>query len=74
MEPELGAAVREAAQRAGLSVSAWLAGAAADRLRNELLSSALDQWETEDGPFTEEELNAAAATLSLLQQGARLAS
>ncbi|MDQ2882563.1 MAG: hypothetical protein M3Y48_15535 [Actinomycetota bacterium] len=44
MEPDLGAAVRDAAERAGMSVSGWLAQAAEDRLRNELLGAALDAW------------------------------
>lgn len=64
MAPEIGAAVREAAAREGNSVSAWLSQAAAQRLRNDLLGAALDQWEAEDGPFTDDELNAAAAALS----------
>lgn len=57
MPPELGEGVRQAAARQGISVSAWLAQAAADRLRNELLGAALDAWESEDGPFAETELN-----------------
>jgi len=65
MDPELGAAVRGAAERAGLSVSGWLAQAAADRLRNDLLGVALDAWEAEDGPFGDDELDAAAATLGI---------
>lgn len=65
MEPDLGAAVRDAAKRAGMSVSSWLAQAAADRLRNDLLGAALDVWEAEDGPFGAEELDAAAATLGV---------
>ena len=65
MEPELGAAVRDAAQRAGMSVSGWLAQAAADRLRNDLLGAALDGWEVQDGPFGDEELDAAAAALGV---------
>jgi cytochrome P450 len=65
MEPDLGAAVREAAERAGMSVSGWLAQAAADRLRNDLLGAALDAWEAEEGPFGDEELDAAAATLGI---------
>lgn len=64
MPPEIGAAVRDAAARQGTSVSNWLASAAAQRLRNELLGAALDQWEADDGPFSDEELNAAAAALS----------
>ena len=64
MPPEVGSAVCKAAAREGTSVSNWLAAAAAQRLRNELLEAALDQWEAEQGPFTNEELNAAAAALS----------
>jgi hypothetical protein len=47
MPPELGEGVRQAAARQGISVSAWLAEAAADRLRNGLLGAALDAWESE---------------------------
>jgi hypothetical protein len=65
MDPDLGAAVREAAQEEGVSVSAWLSGAAAARLRNHLLGRALDRWEAEIGPPTEEELDAAAEKLGL---------
>lgn len=64
MPPEIGAAVRDAAARQGISVSNWLAAAAAQRLRNELLGAALDRWEAEAGPFSDEELDAAAAALS----------
>jgi len=63
MPPEVGAAVRAAAAREGTSVSNWLGGAAIQRLRNELLGAALDHWEAEQGPFSEDELNAAAAAL-----------
>lgn len=66
MPPELGEGVRQAAARQGTSVSTWLSEAAADRLRNELLGAALDEWESEDGPFTEAELNAAASRLGLV--------
>lgn len=71
MPPEIGAAVRDAASRQGTSVSNWLAAAAAQQLRNHLLGAALDAWETEDGPFTDEELDAAATALGASrQQGA----
>ena len=63
MPPEVGAAVREAAAREGMSVSNWMAAAAAQRLRNELLGAGLDLWEAEQGPFSDDELNAAAAAL-----------
>ncbi|MGH3670909.1 MAG: hypothetical protein ACRDSH_09765 [Pseudonocardiaceae bacterium] len=48
-----------------MSVSGWLAQAAADRLRNDLLGAALDVWETEDGPFGDEELDVAANALGI---------
>lgn len=64
MAPEIGAAVREAAAREGTSVSMWLTVAAAQRLRNDLLGVALDMWEAEDGPFSDEELNMAAKALN----------
>jgi hypothetical protein len=65
MPPELGEGVRQAAARQGTSVSTWLTEAAADKLRNELLGAALDQWEVEDGPFTSVELDEAASRLGL---------
>lgn len=65
MPPELGEGVRQAAARQGISVSTWLSEAAADRLRNELLGAALDAWESEEGSFTEAELDAAASRLGL---------
>jgi hypothetical protein len=65
MPPELGAGVRRAAARQGTSVSTWLTEAAADKLRNEILGDALDQWEAEDGPFTQAELDEAASRLGL---------
>lgn len=59
LDPDLGKAIREAAAEEQTSVSAWLAEAAADRLRNRLLGMALDAWEAENGAITEEELAAA---------------
>ncbi len=70
LEAQLGAAVRDAAARSGVSVSSWIAGAAADRLRNELLGRALDRWEEEDGAFSEAELDAAAAALGVARRRA----
>ena len=63
LAPELGRAARRAAKRANLSLSAWIAEAAADRVRNEALGAALDEWEADDGAFTSDELAAAARTL-----------
>lgn len=66
--PEIGAAVRDAATRQGTSVSSWLTAAASQRLRNELLGAALDVWEAEDGPLSDEELDVAAAALGAKQR------
>lgn len=63
LDPTLGQAARRAAKRANVSVSAWIAEATADRLRNEALKDALVQWQSEDGPFTPSELAAAAKAL-----------
>ncbi|MCC6622920.1 MAG: hypothetical protein IT385_16795 [Deltaproteobacteria bacterium] len=63
LDPALGAAVRAAARRAKLSVSAWIAEATADRLRHEALKEALVQWQSDDGAFTSTELAAAAKAL-----------
>ena len=63
MDPRLGAAVRRAAKRARMSLSAWIAEATADRVRNEALGRALDHWEAEDGAFTADELASAAESL-----------
>ena len=71
MDPELGAADRNAAEQAGSSVSAWLAAAASDRLRNQLLGSALDAWEAETTPFSEAELEEAARTLGVCRRASR---
>jgi len=68
MPPEIGAAVRDAAARQGMSLSTWLAEAAAQRLRGELLGAALDVWEAEDGPFNDDELNAAATALGAVRR------
>lgn len=70
MDPVLGEAVRAAAARSQTSVSRWLAQAAADRLRNDLLGAALDAREAEDGPFDETELNAAASALGITRDAA----
>jgi hypothetical protein len=75
--PELGDAVREAAERSGVTLSAWLAEAARAKLRAEEdeqeahehriqgLNAFLDEWEAEHGAFTEEELTRAARKLGV---------
>ena len=53
-DPDLGDAVRAAAQRSGRGLSAWLAEAAAARLRSDALAEFLDAWEAEHGELTAE--------------------
>jgi hypothetical protein len=53
---KLGAAIKKSAARSSLSVSAWLAEAARDRLRRQALGEAIETWETTHGTLTEAEL------------------
>lgn len=62
---DLGADVRAAAEAQGVSVSAWLAGAARARLRQDYLRAALDEWTAEEGPPDETTVTDA---VSLLQR------
>jgi predicted transcriptional regulator len=71
LDPELGAAVRKAAKRANVSLSAWIAQATADRIRNEALGRALEEWQAEDGAFTAAELAEAARALGFEQKRRR---
>jgi hypothetical protein len=64
-DPDLGDAVRGAARHRGSSLSAWLAEAAAAKLRAEALADYLDEWEAERGSLTADELAAAASELGI---------
>lgn len=55
LDEELAVVVRAAAAEEGLSVSAWLANAAQDRIRNRLLRVALDELALEEGAMSPEE-------------------
>ncbi len=65
LAPDLGDAVRDAARRRGASLSAWLAEAAAAKLRAEALADYLDHWEVQHGAITGDELARAAAELGV---------
>jgi hypothetical protein len=65
LDPDLGDAVRGAALHRGSSLSAWLAEAAATKLRAEALEDYLEAWEAEHGPLAAEELAAAASELGV---------
>lgn len=64
MNEDLARAVRAAARRSGVSLSAWLTEAAAAALRNDLLGAALHEWEQKVGGFTAEQLAEAERILS----------
>jgi hypothetical protein len=72
MDPELGRSVRDAAARSGSSVSGWMAAAAADRLRNDLLGEALATWEAETAPFSDEELDSSVRVPGVTRAGRRV--
>jgi hypothetical protein len=69
-DPDLGDAVRGAARHRGSSLSAWLAEAAAAKLRAEALGDYLEEWEARHGPLTAKELASAAAELGVSQPAA----
>ena len=55
VDEEIAQVVRDSAARDGVSVSAWLSEAAANRIRNELLGQALDALGEELGELTDAE-------------------
>ena len=61
---ELGAAIRASATVSDQSVSAWLAEAAANRLRLDGLGGALQAWESRFGTLAEVEVATADAVLT----------
>ena len=56
LPPDLAEAIEHAAAAEGTTFSAWLADAAAHRLRIEAGRRAIADWEREHGPLTPEEL------------------
>jgi hypothetical protein len=64
-DSELGDAVRSAAAQAGKPLSAWLAEAAASKLRAEALDEFLANWQAEHGVLTTEEIARAERELGL---------
>ena len=63
LDPALAGEVRVAALNQGATISAWMAEAAAQALRNETLKATLEAWELEDGPSTDADLDHAAHEL-----------
>ena len=58
MDDALLAGIRADAGAEGLTLSSWLAGAAADRLRLKALRHLVQEWEAEHGAVTVAELDA----------------
>lgn len=73
MEPRLGDDIRAAAERAGMSVSAWLADAAAARLRWQALADFLSDWQAKHGTITAAELAKARGELGYPAKRKRVA-
>lgn len=63
LDPTLGQHIYAAAEREGLSVSAWLARAAAGELRRQALASFLADWQRKNGRIKPGELAKARAEL-----------
>jgi len=64
-DAELGDAVRSAASQAGKPLSAWLAEAAASKLRAEALAEFLANWQAEHGMLTAAEIARAEQELGV---------
>lgn len=71
LDPELSRALREAAEEDDVSVSAWMAEAVRQRLRNHMLGLALDEIMAEQGWSREELLREAQQEDEAEQRAAR---
>ncbi len=74
LDATVAAQVALAAERAGVSVSAWLNHAAANELSIEAGLDAVREWEADHGELTPEELAAADSLLDRVTVAARRAS
>lgn len=74
LDDAVAAQVVLAAERAGVSVSAWLNHAATNQLSLESGLDAVREWEAEHGELTPEELAAADSLLDRVTATARRAS
>jgi hypothetical protein len=57
VDPEIHKKIVRAATREGVSISAWMTGAARDALRQRAGLAAVELWEKEHGRFTRQELD-----------------
>lgn len=74
LDDEVADKVVRAAERAGVSVSAWLNHAAENELAIEAGLDAVREWEADHGMLTAEELAAADVLLDRVLESARRAS
>ena len=65
LDPGLSADIRQAAELEGTSLSAWIADAAAARLRSEALDAFFEDYQHEHGAFTDDEIRAAQERLGI---------
>ncbi|HVY91625.1 MAG TPA: YlcI/YnfO family protein [Bryobacteraceae bacterium] len=59
VDPEVHKNIVRAAAREGVSISAWITGAARDALRQRAGLAAVELWEKENGRFTAKEMEEA---------------
>ncbi len=71
MDDVLLADARAEAEAAGLTLSSWLAEAAADRLRLKALHHLVDEWEAEHGAISVAELDALEDKVAEARRSAR---
>lgn len=63
VDPKIYDKILAAAARDGVSVSAWMTGAAREALRRRAGLAAIAEWEKEHGSFSAEEMNEARSSV-----------
>lgn len=59
MDPELADRAKDLAEQEGKSLSAWISELVAEAVRREGLRQWIEEWQDENGRFTEEEMREA---------------
>ena len=59
MDPELADRAKDIAEQEGKSLSAWISELVAEAVRREGLRQWIEEWQDENGRFTEEEMREA---------------
>ncbi len=71
IDPEVHRKILEAAAHDGVSVSAWITGAAREALRRRAGLAAVAEWEKQHGPFSPEEMQNARRSVRAQLRTAR---